>query len=717
MTTLLGTAGIILGFGFLIFVHELGHFLVAKFVGVHCTQFAVGFGQAIVAWRKGLGFSVGTTEPEYNRRIDEALAAGDNPPTESHTREVRYDVEPVPEKTDEAHPGTSQQRREAGEKLGLGETEYRLNWIPLGGYVKMLGQEDLDPNARSNDPRSFNNQSFGGRASIISAGVVMNLIFGVLFFIVAFMSGVEFPAPVVGATVPDSPAATTYAQGFAEDPDYLGLQPGDRIVTADGATARDMTDVLIAVALADPGEPVPVIVERPGEERPLTYLIEPRADEAQDNLRTAGVLPARSTRVTTVLPGSPLAEAGVTEGMRLVQLAGEPVESVGLAPPRAAEGAEQVEAIFEDDGGQRVSVSLPTRPLLPQDADGVRSLLGLQPVAQVSQVMPDSAAADAGVLAGDVVARLGTVAWPTVSRVPELVGAAGDEGVALRVMRDGEQVDLGSIAPRDGLLGIGLRPWLDQPVVAAAVDGSPAASLNLPAGSRIAAAAGVEVTDWASLQRAIAAVQVPAAQTQADTQADEAETAPPATVELPLTIVLPLPDRPQQQATLNVAGDALAAVAGAQYTVPIDEYAAFAPLLVSVSTGNPWEATVIGLDKTRDFIIQTYLTIARLFQGSVGVRALRGPVGIVDAGEDVYQQGWQYLVYFIGMISINLAVLNFLPIPILDGGLMVFLIIEKITGRPVPPKVQIGALYVGLALIGALFATTLFFDVGRLIGG
>jgi regulator of sigma E protease len=158
-------------------------------------------------------------------------------------------------------------------------------------------------------------------------------------------------------------------------------------------------------------------------------------------------------------------------------------------------------------------------------------------------------------------------------------------------------------------------------------------------------------------------------------------------------------------------------VAGAQYTVPIDEYAAFAPLLVSVSTGNPWEATVIGLDKTRDFIIQTYLTIARLFQGSVGVRALRGPVGIVDAGEDVYQQGWQYLVYFIGMISINLAVLNFLPIPILDGGLMVFLIIEKITGRPVPPKVQIGALYVGLALIGALFATTLFFDVGRLIGG
>ena len=54
--------GLVLGFGFLVFVHELGHFVVAKWVGIKCTQFAIGFGPSIVAWRKGIGFRPGSTE-------------------------------------------------------------------------------------------------------------------------------------------------------------------------------------------------------------------------------------------------------------------------------------------------------------------------------------------------------------------------------------------------------------------------------------------------------------------------------------------------------------------------------------------------------------------------------------------------------------------------------------------------------------------------------
>src|SRR5437764_13779796 len=59
------------GFGFVVFFHELGHFLAAKWAGVKVEQFAVGFGQAVVAWRKGLGFRFGTTQQEYERRIIE----------------------------------------------------------------------------------------------------------------------------------------------------------------------------------------------------------------------------------------------------------------------------------------------------------------------------------------------------------------------------------------------------------------------------------------------------------------------------------------------------------------------------------------------------------------------------------------------------------------------------------------------------------------------
>src|SRR3989442_4370443 len=66
---------LVLGFGFVIFFHELGHFLAAKWVGIKVEQFAVGFGQALLAWRQGIGVRVGSTQQELDRRINEYLAS------------------------------------------------------------------------------------------------------------------------------------------------------------------------------------------------------------------------------------------------------------------------------------------------------------------------------------------------------------------------------------------------------------------------------------------------------------------------------------------------------------------------------------------------------------------------------------------------------------------------------------------------------------------
>src|SRR5439155_10474132 len=107
----------ILGIGFIIFIHELGHFFVAKWCDVHVQTFSLGFGPAL--------------------------------------------------------PGCSFKR---------GETTYKIAALPLGGYVKMLGEGD---NAEDNedDPRSFKNKSVGQRMMIISAGVIMNVILGCICFI------------------------------------------------------------------------------------------------------------------------------------------------------------------------------------------------------------------------------------------------------------------------------------------------------------------------------------------------------------------------------------------------------------------------------------------------------------------------------------------------------------------------------------------------------
>ena len=123
----------------------------------------------------------------------------------------------------------------------------------------------------------------------------------------------------------------------------------------------------------------------------------------------------------------------------------------------------------------------------------------------------------------------------------------------------------------------------------------------------------------------------------------------------------------------------------------------------------------MGLHETKKMVLMTYLTLDRLFRGTVGVSQLRGPVGIVHIGTRIADRGMTYLVFFLAMISVNLAVINFLPIPIADGGLMVFLIYERLRGRPPSPSFQNGAMLAGLVLVGLLFAVTFYNDMLRLI--
>src|SRR5687768_12148374 len=96
---------LVFGFGFVIFWHELGHFLAAKWVGIRVEQFAVGFGHAILSWRKGIGLRIGNTQRQYERRLKEYVEK-----EEAHL-----------DRKDRSEP-TQEQLVRAAEKLGLGET-------------------------------------------------------------------------------------------------------------------------------------------------------------------------------------------------------------------------------------------------------------------------------------------------------------------------------------------------------------------------------------------------------------------------------------------------------------------------------------------------------------------------------------------------------------------------------------------------------------------
>jgi membrane-associated protease RseP (regulator of RpoE activity) len=123
------------------------------------------------------------------------------------------------------------------------------------------------------------------------------------------------------------------------------------------------------------------------------------------------------------------------------------------------------------------------------------------------------------------------------------------------------------------------------------------------------------------------------------------------------------------------------------------------------------EALVMGGRETRDMIVLMYLQLRSLATGRVSTEDLGGPIAIGMQGFMIAQTGNFELLLFLGIISINLAVVNFLPIPILDGGHMVFLIYEKLRGRPPTEKARVVATYIGLATIGFLMLFVFYQDI------
>ena len=685
---------LIIGFGFLIFVHELGHFLVAKWVGIKCTQFAIGFGPSVLAWRKGIGFCSGSTEPDYERRIAEFLKRSDEPTVSPSNASIPKDRKETKGLLDE-YP--SARVNEVTAELGLGETEYRINWLPLGGYVKMLGQEDLDPSMSSNDPRSFNSKPIWARSCVISAGVVMNLIFGLVFFVIAFMVGVQFPPAIVGAVAPGFPAATEYVQGHEGDPEYRGLQVGDRITHVAGKAIRDMMDVKAATMLSRKGSPLHFVIDRPHTGETLEYVLTAQPDATQENLLVVGIGPPQDVVVKQIIANSEPFAAGVRPGMRVIAINGATIDSFGQYYRQTiARHGQPVTVTFSDEAGRLIDVPMHAVPWL-NDSNGISNLVGLVPAVKIAPTAADSPAAIAGVQDGDLVAMLGEKSWPDFDEIIKTIKNAKGNPINLIVQRADRQVGLDPITPVGGKIGIRLmRPR--APIVGKVLNDSPGSELGLVGGSRITAIEGQIVESWADMQRIMA--RLPAETDISDI-----------TVEYELNIA----EHPVEQGAMTLAPDEVAMLSQAAWGAPDSVY--FAGLLEPVVVRNPMAAISLGFGRTRQIVYQTYLSLLRVFQGSVEVRQLRGPVGIVHVGTKVAKQGATYFVFFLGLISISLAVINFLPLPIVDGGHIVFLLIEKVKGSPASPAVQIAAMWIGLALIGGIFLLVTYHDIARLVTG
>lgn len=687
---------VIVGFGLIIFIHELGHFIAAKWAGIRVMAFAIGFGPAVCSYRKGVGLRRGSSERNYLKQMRE------NPPSSG-------DTAPSP-------------------------TEYRLNALPFGGYVKMLGQDDMDPTAVSNEPDSYQNCPPLKRMVVISAGVVANVALAVVLFIVVFMAGMRVEPAAIGSTMPGSPASRAVPvnaeqAGVTE----AGLKDGDVVVKINGRRPNSFNDLAMATAMAKRGTPVRLLVERPGVTRPIDFSIEPEPDR-MTKLLDIGILPPRSA--TLLEANSPEAAeqfrdmlaqiglVGVEPGMTIVSAGGRAVESFyDLAKVIDASDGKPVPITFEGDG-QRVTGELTPTPKLQRDLvempggslAEITHLLGLQPVMRIADA--SARATKFGLKNNDVLVKVGQVMYPSIDQGIAEIRAHAGESIQLVVQRETntgtQQVELSARVSRKGMIGFGATDTGDtstllalapQRVTAMQPDAQPrtppAVGLITTPGTRILAVNKTQVSNFPELRQALR---------QATGQRTDDGSA-----NIQLTVELP-DDAGSKVLSWTIPAGAIDRLYALGWASPLGDHL-FQPVLVTLKADGPLDAVRMGVTETNRVMVTVYATLVRLFQGSVKVEHLKGPVGIAHIGTRIVNRGLLWLLFFMALISVNLAVINFLPLPIVDGGLFIFLLIEQVRGKPVPVVVQNVTTLAGLVLIGSLFLIVTFNDILALFSG
>jgi len=682
VTFLFNVLKVVLGLGFVIFIHELGHFLLAKWNGVKVERFSIGFFSPIATYRRGVGVRIGTgSRPP----------GPDDPPT-------------------------------------YGETEYVLAILPLGGYVKMLGEteDQADGQTKSADPRAFNNKSVGSRMAIITAGVIMNLILGFCCFAyVHTQPGMDIQ-PTVGGVIPGSPA------------ELAGLRAGDEIVAVDGQRDIAYTQVVNKIRVSGAGEQVHLLVKRPGEanERPID--IEPKRDTGSP-LPAIGLYPASSLSLANNLPFATLPGQ---DGEKAVKFGGfegnDKVVAVGPAGGPLEPVANHADLLrkFDQFRAQPVVVEVDrvgTEPPTGKPAAPPKRVQVIIPPHRfvdfgfrispgpIASVQPDSPAGRAGLKPGDRIVSVADQADYDPMRLPDLARDRAGTPLNLAIRRagaaEGAPTEAVTITPDS------TAPWTDMvaPITRVTPLAVPGLGLTLAIEPRIAAVAPGSPAAKGGLKAgdAIKSIVIVPEKTEKTTGKSLTFTSDDKrrTVAWPSAFEF-LQDNPVKSVRLLINDGATPV--DVKPEVVADRFSASRGLNFQYATkvvppASAADAIKRGAEDTWENVAGIYKMFRSLAQRRVGGDAFGGIFVIAQVAYNSASVGLTPLVQFLGVLSINLAVLNFLPIPPLDGGQFLFLTAEKVRGKPLPDAALAAGTYAGIALVLVLIVVINVKDVVQLV--
>ncbi len=707
ITSILGTVWVVLktaiGLGFVIFVHELGHFAVAKLCGVKCEKFYVGFDVPI-------GF------------------------------------------------GPIRLPRTLG-KFTWGETEYGIGIIPLGGYVKMLGQDDNPVNAQKEaerikqsqvtsstdgatdahlsaespnlpqpaeiDPRSYPAQPVLARMCIISAGVIMNVISGGIFAAIAYRSGVQILPCEINGTAAGSPAWRA------------GLHPGDKLIQIGTAGKPDeflrwvwdLNQKVVYQGLQKEITPLNLLVRR-GENKPQWFEITPQSRKRAGgpSMPTLGVFGPLSTKLAAP-PTSTDDDSSLNRfrsGDVIIGIEGEmlPVDA-STKQIKFHELSSRIQARFDQPVNLLVrhqsetgETSEETIPLPPRRLRHLGLQMQMGPVVNVRK---DSPAERAGFEKGDLILEVDGESAGDPITLPQRIARTKKETLIFKVKREDQKTvtELKVTLPADTTPTFADGDYQSLEVVGVAYSVS----------TTVAKIIGTSKDKEQNIRPGDEIVQITLVASGAAKQAAEIKFGKAWNEPVPLgtdgsnwtfvnSLVQTLIDGVDVQLTIQRSGSEHTAIISAiESDVSWDTGSrGLKPLSFQrVHTAASWgEATALSFREIKERGAGVFQFLGLLATGQLSPKQLGGPVAIARMAGSEASRGITSLLLFLTFLSVNLAILNFLPIPALDGGHMVFLSWEMLTGKPPNERLQMALTLVSVGCLLMLMLFVISNDIVRM---
>jgi regulator of sigma E protease len=594
-----------IGFGVLIFIHELGHFLACKWIGARVEVFSLGFGPSL--------------------------------------------------------------------KKKWGETEYRLGICPIGGYVKMAGEEPTPD--KPAQPGDFYSKSVGQRAFVFVAGVFMNLVFGFIAFMLAYQLGVPVQPAIVGGVQPGSAAWN------------VGLKRGDVIEAIRGVSPPiDFEDLSATVTLVSRGEGVGLTIARDGQR--FDVVVYPQYDKATGR-PTAGIVPPDSLVLSEIPKARHRKDDENADLDRLFQAGLKPGDTItavqvfGAKEPTRVATPGEFEMAVSECAGKPVRVfyrragAAEQSAMVEPEPVGDRWLGVAWVFNHVMAVCPGSAAETAGMKPGDVILSIAGRPAGWHDEVVQSLEKA-DKPTPVIVRRDNTEVrlQLPPLTKEAFEASIALEP---DTVVTRTEAGSPASRLDLQAGDRIVSANDLVISDTSDLARFLIKSK-------------------------------------GQPVTLVWRRDGKEFKAG---FVPEKRWVIGLPFEPprQIVKAHLMRSFRLGARKSYQWAYRVYGSLRSLIFHDVSIGNVNSFLAIGYMAYAAARTGLGELLYFLGVLNINLGIMNLLPVPVLDGGHLMFAVIEKVRGKPVNEKIRNFAGYVGLALIIGLLVVAFWNDIRLLFLG